>query len=61
MKLTSYVREARQELGKVLWPSKRTITNHTILVVAVSIAIAAFIGAIDYLSTLGFEKFLTLR
>ncbi|MDO8598752.1 MAG: preprotein translocase subunit SecE [bacterium] len=61
MKLTTYIREARQELGKVLWPSQRTLTNHTILVIAVSVSIAAFIGVVDYLATIGFEKFLTLR
>ena len=61
MKLTTYVREARQELGKVIWPNKRELTNHTILVIAVSVTLAAFIGAIDYLSTKGFEQFLRLR
>jgi len=61
MRLTSYAREARQELSKVIWPNKRELTNHTILVIAVSVTLAAFIGAIDYLSTMGFEQFLRLR
>lgn len=60
-KIPVYFREARQELGKVLWPSKRVLTDHTVLVIAVSIALAAFIGLVDYLSTIGFERFLTLR
>ena len=61
VKLVSYFREARQELGKVLWPNRKTLTNNTVLVIAVSVALAAFIGVIDYLSTFGFENVLTLR
>jgi len=61
MKITAYIRTCRQELGKVLWPSRRVLTDHTVLVIAVSIAIAVFIGVVDYLSTIGFETFLTLR
>ncbi|MBI2483354.1 preprotein translocase subunit SecE [Candidatus Uhrbacteria bacterium] len=59
--LTAYVREARQELQKVIWPSKEQIIQHTLLVFGVSAAIAIFIGGIDYLFTLGFEQFLRLR
>ena len=61
MRLTSYIREARQELGKVIWPNQRELRNHTLLVIAVSVALAAFIGVVDYLSTFGFEQFLRLR
>ncbi len=61
MRLTTYIRECRQELTKVLWPSKQQLRDHTLLVIGVSIAVAAFLGAIDYLSTIGFEQFLRLR
>ncbi|MAG29108.1 preprotein translocase subunit SecE [bacterium] len=46
--LVQYLRNSRQELRKVTWPSKEKTINDTILVVAVSIAIAAFLGAADY-------------
>ena len=61
MRLTAYVRECRQELTKVLWPSRNQLRDHTLLVIGVSIAVAAFLGAVDYLSTIGFEQFLRLR
>ena len=46
--LTKYLRDSKEELSKVSWPSKEQTVNSTILVVAVSIAIAAFLGSIDY-------------
>lgn len=61
VKLTTYFREAKQELTKVIWPNQRELRNHTVLVIAVSVALAAFIGVVDYLSTFGFEQFLRLR
>jgi preprotein translocase subunit SecE len=46
--LVQYLRNSRQELRKVTWPTRQKTTNSTILVIAVSIAIAAFLGAADY-------------
>ncbi len=46
--LVQYIRDAREELSKVSWPSREQTTNSTVLVVAVSIVIAAFLGAADY-------------
>ncbi|MBI4433211.1 preprotein translocase subunit SecE [Candidatus Uhrbacteria bacterium] len=59
--ITTYVREARQELQKVIWPGKQQIIQHTLLVFGVSAGIAIFIGGVDYLFTFGFEQFLRLR
>lgn len=61
VKITSYIRECRQELTKVIWPSKQQLRDHTLLVIGVSIAVAAFLGAVDYLATIGFEQLLRLR
>ena len=60
-KLITYAKECRQELGKVIWPNRKELTNHTLLVIGVSLALAAFLGVVDYLSTLGFEQFIRLR
>ncbi len=46
--LIQYLRNSREELAKVTWPSKEHTINSTILVIAVSVAIASFLGAIDY-------------
>ena len=46
--IVQYLRNSRQELRKVSWPKKEQTINSTILVIAVSVAIAAFLGGADY-------------
>ncbi|OJI06223.1 preprotein translocase subunit SecE [bacterium CG10_46_32] len=46
--LVQYLRNSRQELRKVTWPNKKKTINSTILVIAVSIGLALFLGAADY-------------
>lgn len=47
-KLVSYFYEARVELEKVTWPTRRETLVATALVIAVSIATAVFLGALDF-------------
>lgn len=54
-KVTTYFRESVAELKKVTWPTRTETINHTLLVIGISIALAIFLGAIDYLFTFGFE------
>ena len=60
-KIGSYIKESRQELGKVHWPSRKELMAHTGLVIGVSLALATFIGVLDFLFTKGLELFLRLR
>lgn len=46
-KLVNYLKGAKEELSKVVWPSRETTVNHTIVVIGVSLAVALFLGAID--------------
>ncbi len=46
--IISYLRQSRQELQKVIWPSRQTTINHTLMVVAFSLGMAAVLGAMDY-------------
>jgi len=48
-KLINYLKSAREELAKVVWPTKETTVKHTIVVIAISVAIAIFLGSIDFL------------
>ncbi|MFA5126714.1 MAG: preprotein translocase subunit SecE [Patescibacteria group bacterium] len=48
-KLTNYLKGAREELAKVVWPSRQTTTNHTLVVIIISLAVALFLGAMDYI------------
>jgi len=57
-KLTNYFRGSYQELKKVVWPTKKETTNHTLLVIGISLGMAVFLGALDFLFTWLFERFI---
>jgi preprotein translocase subunit SecE len=42
-----FVYDTRTELKKVVWPTREQAVNLTGLVIAVSVAVAAFIGVAD--------------
>ncbi len=46
--IVTFFKEARAELMKVNWPSKKQTINYTILVIGISIAGAIFLGSLDY-------------
>lgn len=46
-----FLKEVRTELGKVAWPSKAQAIRLTLIIIAVSLAVAAFIGSLDFLFT----------
>lgn len=47
-KLTNYIKSSIEEMKKVTWPTKKETYNYTILVIGISVGIAAFLGALDY-------------
>ncbi len=47
-KLITYLKGSREELSKVVWPSRETIINHSIMVIGISVAVAIFLGAVDF-------------
>ena len=42
-----YFREAKVELEKVSWPTRKDTVKYSVLVFSLSVATAAFIGALD--------------
>lgn len=48
-KLSKYIKESVAELRKVSWPTKKQTTNYSLLVIGISVAVAAFLGICDYL------------
>lgn len=54
-KLADYIKESVKEMKKVTWPTKKETYNYTILVISVSLAIALFLGGLDYIFNLGLE------
>lgn len=47
-RLQSFLEEARQEFKRINWPSTQETICMTAVVIALSIGIAAFLGAIDF-------------
>lgn len=50
-KLTNYLKNSIVELKKVNWPTRQQAIKHTLLVIAISLAVAAFLGIIDFILT----------
>lgn len=44
-----YFKETRAEIRKVNWPTRPEATNLTLIVLAVTVAMAAFLGAVDWI------------
>lgn len=47
-KLVNYLKGAREELAKVVWPSRETTLQHTMIVIGISLAVALILGAVDF-------------
>lgn len=58
-KLTAYIKESAAELKKVTWPTKKETYNYTLLVIGISLAVALFLGLLDYIFAQGFQILIT--
>jgi preprotein translocase subunit SecE len=43
----TYIRESKDELQKVVWPSRKETIKNTMLVIGISLFVAVFLGMID--------------
>jgi len=55
--LVRYLKESKIELKKVTWPSREETIRYTAMVIAVSAAVAIFLGGVDYVLQLGLNSF----
>ncbi len=53
-----YLKDTRNELGHVSWPTRRQAIVSTILVVVISILFGVFIGLFDFIFTKGLNWFI---
>lgn len=58
--VVNYVKESREELKKVAWPTRSVVVRDTFVVVAVSLSMAVFFGIIDFGLSKGLEQLLAL-
>lgn len=57
-KTKQYFKEVRVEMAKVKWPTKNDTINYTVVVIGVSLAVAAFLGALDFIFTYLFNIYI---
>lgn len=55
-KTAQYLKASYFEMKNVTWPTKSEIKRHTILVIGISLGVAAFLGLCDYVLSLGLEQ-----
>ncbi|MCL5435572.1 MAG: preprotein translocase subunit SecE [Patescibacteria group bacterium] len=46
--ILQFLKEVKNEMVKVVWPSRRETVKMTVIVVVFSVAVSVFLGAIDY-------------
>lgn len=57
-KIATFLKEVKLEMKKVNWPSKQETIKYTLIVIGVSIVVAAFLGTLDYIFVILLEKFI---
>ena len=58
--LIQYVKNSKSELGKVTWPAKKDTVKYSLLVIAISIIIAAFFSGLDWMLNIGLQELIAL-
>jgi len=57
-RIGKFFKEVRLELKKVTWPSRQETINYTLMVIGISLAVALFLGLLDFLFSWLINKFL---
>lgn len=57
----NFFKEVREELKKVVWPSKEEVIRLTGVVVLISAAVGLYLGGADFILTKLFEVFILRR
>lgn len=57
-KMKKYLAEVREEMKKVSWPSRERAIKDSAIVIAISLATAAFLGGADYLLSYLIDRFI---
>jgi len=57
-KLITFLKEVRLEIKKVNWPTRDETVRYTLIVIGIMVAVAAFLGTLDFLFTTLLNKFI---
>ena len=57
-KLFIFLKEVYLEMKKVNWPSRKETVKYTLIIVGVSLVVAAFLGSLDYIFSTILDKYI---
>jgi len=57
-KIITFLKEVKVELKKVNWPTKSETIKYTLIIIGVSLAVAMFLGGLDFIFTWLISKFI---
>jgi len=57
-KIIDFLKDVRIELSKVNWPTRNQTVQYTFVVIGLSLALAVFLGGLDFVFQLGLNRFL---
>jgi len=55
-KIITFFKEVRLEMKKVNWPTRKETIKYTLIIIGVSIAVAVFLGGLDFVFTAVLNK-----
>lgn len=47
----NFLKEVREELNKVAWPTREQTIRYTVLVIVIAVVTGLFLGGLDYILT----------
>jgi len=50
-KIVTFFKEVKMEMKKVNWPTKKETIRYTLIVIGISIAVAIYLGGLDFIFT----------
>ncbi|MBI3088649.1 MAG: preprotein translocase subunit SecE [Candidatus Colwellbacteria bacterium] len=56
-RLSLYLRELRREFQRINWPNRRDAVRMSLVVIVISLAMAAFLGLLDYIFSTVLQRF----
>jgi len=57
-RVINFLKDVRIELSKVSWPTREQLIQYTLIVLGLSLAIALFLGGIDFILQWGLNTFI---
>ena len=57
-KITQFLKEVRQEVRKVTWPTRAETFRYSLMVITASLIVAVYLGGVDYVVANVLERFI---